>query len=109
MPLTETTRDLISINELKLMKSSAVLINTARGGIVNECDLYTALKDGIIRSAYFDVLTSEPPKEDEKLLTLPNFYLTPHIASRSHEAEKTTADMSTRIIIDALKNYKDKE
>jgi phosphoglycerate dehydrogenase-like enzyme len=86
------------------MKSSAVLINTARGGIVNEADLYDALSKGVIRAAYFDVFTTEPPKKDDPLLKLPNFYLTPHVASRSKEAEKNTADMATKIIIQALSN-----
>lgn len=102
IPLTPETQDMISAKELNQMKSNAVLINTARGGIVNEADLYEALKNDVIKAAYFDVFTSEPPENDEPLLTLPNFYLTPHIASRSEEAEKNTADMSTRIIIDAL-------
>lgn len=106
LPLNESTKDLIAEKELKRMKNSAVLINTARGGIVNEADLYKALCDKVIRSAYFDVLVNEPPKSDEPLISLPNFYLTPHIASRSNEAERTTADMATRITIDALNNYK---
>ena len=103
VPLTPETANMISAKEMASMKSSAVLINTARGGIVNEADLYEALKGGVIRAAYFDVFSSEPPAKDEPLLTLPNFYLTPHIASRSEEAEKNTADMSTRIILDALR------
>ncbi len=102
VPLTPETKDMISAKELGQMKQNAVLINTARGGVVNEADLYEALKNNVIKSAYFDVFTSEPPKDDEPLLTLPNFYLTPHIASRSEEAEKNTADMSTKIIIEAL-------
>lgn len=106
IPLTEETTDLITLDQLKEMKQDAVLINTARGGIVNEADLHEALSKNIIRAAYFDVLSSEPPQNDEPLIKLPNFYLTPHIASRSAEAEKKTADMATMIIIDALKNYK---
>lgn len=106
MPLTKETTDFITLTQLKEMKKNAVLINTARGGIVNEADLHTALSEKIIKAAYFDVLSSEPPKEDEPLLKLPNFYLTPHIASRSEEAEKKTADMATMVIIDALKNIK---
>ncbi len=102
IPLTAQTVDFITLKELELMKDTAVLINTARGKIVNENDLYFALKNKIIKSAYFDVMSSEPPKEDEPLLTLENFYLTPHIASRSKEAEKNTADMATEIIIKAL-------
>lgn len=103
IPLTEKTRNFIALKELEQMKSSAVLINTARGGIVNEKDLYIALKEKRIRAAYFDVFSSEPPREDEPLMTLPNFYLTPHIASRSKEAEENTANMATQIIIEALK------
>lgn len=106
IPLTPQTQDMISSKELNRMKSNAVLINTARGGVVNEKDLYEALKNNTIRAAYFDVFTSEPPKKDEPLLTLKNFYLTPHIASRSAEAEKNTADMATKIIIDALSEYR---
>lgn len=102
VPLTPETKGMISARELGMMKPTAVLLNTARGGIVNEADLYTALKEGIIRSAWFDVLENEPPRADEPLLTLPNFYLTPHIASRSSEAERNTADIATKIILDAL-------
>ena len=104
IPLTHETKNMISSKELNQMKSNAVLINTARGGIVNEADLYGALKNKVIKAAYFDVFTCEPPREEEPLLTLPNFYLTPHIASRSKEAEKNTADMATQIIIEALSN-----
>lgn len=102
VPLTKETENMISAKELGQMKSNAVLINTARGGVVNEADLFEALKNKVIKAAYFDVFSSEPPKKDEPLLTLPNFYLTPHIASRSEEAEKNTADMSTQVIIEAL-------
>ena len=103
IPLTKETENLIGKQELSKMKKNAVLINTARGGIVNEKDLFEALKNGVIKAAYFDVFSCEPPKENEPLLSLPNFYLTPHIASRSKEAEKNTADMATQIIINALK------
>lgn len=103
IPLTEDTKNCISRPQLEQMKPGAVLINTARGGIVNEEDLYEALKERIIKAAYFDVLVHEPPRVDEPLLTLPNFYLTPHIASRSAEAEKNTADMATQIILEALR------
>lgn len=102
LPLTEETRDLIALPQLKTMKPQAVLINTARGGIVNEADLFRALSEKTIRAAYFDVLENEPPKADEPLLTLDNFYLTPHIASRSAEAEQKTAAMATQVMIEAL-------
>ncbi len=102
IPLLDSTKDFIGTEQLARMKKNAVLINTARGGIVNEAELYEALKNKVIRGAYFDVFSAEPPKADEPLMTLPNFYLTPHIASRSAEAEKNTADMSSRIIVEAL-------
>lgn len=103
MPLTPETRNTVTLAQMKLMKPSALLINTARGGLVNEEDLYTVLSRKMIRAAYFDVMNTEPPKADEPLLTLPNFYLTPHIASGTWEASKLTADMATQIILEALK------
>lgn len=106
IPLTAETRNFVTLTEIKMMKPNAVLINTARGGIVNEEDLFDALSANIIRAAYFDVLVNEPPREDEPLLSLPNFYATPHIASRSKEAEKNTADMATQVMIDALTKRK---
>ena len=102
VPLTPDTANMISAAELTRMKKNAVLINTARGGIVNEADLYEALKGGTIKAAYFDVFSSEPPRADEPLITLPNFYLTPHVASRSAEAERNTADMASKIVVEAL-------
>lgn len=103
-PLNDDTRNMIDEDQLKLMKNNAVLINTARGGIVNEESLYDALKQKRIRAAYFDVLTEEPPSIDNKLLQLENFYLTPHIASRSQEAEINTTNMASDVIVDLLKN-----
>ena len=77
-----------------MMKPSAILINTARGGLVDEQALADALKNGTIGGAGFDVLTTEPPKEGNVLLdpTLPNFILTPHIAWASQEAMQILAD-----------------
>lgn len=109
IPLTDETRNTVTLAEMKQMKPTAVLINTARGGIVNEEDLFTALSEKIIRAAYFDVMVQEPPCEEEPLLQLPNFYLTPHIASRSKEAEKNTADMATQIMLEALQCRKSEE
>lgn len=103
VPLTDSTRNMISLPQMRLMKPSCVLINTARGGIVSEEDLYTALRDQLIRAAWFDVYSSEPPKADDPLLKLPNFYLTPHVASRAVEAEINTCISSTQQILDALK------
>ncbi|SCY33186.1 D-2-hydroxyacid dehydrogenase [Nitrosospira sp. Nsp13] len=93
-PLTSATRDLIGINELSKMKRSALLINTARGGLVDEAALVQALDKGLIAGAGFDVLTVEPPKNGNPLLDLrrPNFILTPHVAWASDEAMQSLAD-----------------
>jgi len=94
VPLTEATRDLIGAREFGLMKRSAVLINTARGGVVNEAALVSALKTQRIAGAGFDVLSSEPPREGNPLLDLdlPNFLITPHVAWSSREAMQKLAD-----------------
>ncbi|ARO88424.1 glycerate dehydrogenase [Nitrosospira lacus] len=93
-PLTPATRDLIGINELRKMKRSALLINTARGGLVDEAALVQALDEGLIAGAGFDVLTVEPPKDGNPLLDLrrPNFILTPHVAWASDEAMQSLAN-----------------
>ncbi|MEO8435866.1 MAG: D-2-hydroxyacid dehydrogenase [Pyrinomonadaceae bacterium] len=93
-PLTADTRDLIAVAELQSMKRSALLINTARGNLVNEIALVTALQTGQIAGAGFDVLSNEPPRDGNPLLdlNLPNFILTPHIAWSSDEAMQTLAD-----------------
>lgn len=96
-PLNDATRHLIGEPELRAMKSSALLINTARGGIVDELALVRALREGWIAGAGFDVLTAEPPADDHPLidpalLTLPNFLLTPHVAWASRPAMQALAD-----------------
>ncbi|OUT97949.1 MAG: glycerate dehydrogenase [Betaproteobacteria bacterium TMED41] len=93
-PLTESSRNFIGLNEFKKMKKKAILINTARGGLVNEQDLVIALKEGLIAGAGFDVLTKEPPIEGNPLLdiNLPNFILTPHVAWASDGAMQFLAD-----------------
>ncbi|MDX1609424.1 MAG: NAD(P)-dependent oxidoreductase, partial [Halofilum sp. (in: g-proteobacteria)] len=81
-PLTEETRGLIGTAELRAMKPSAFLINTARGGIVDEAALEEALRAGTIAGAGIDVLTAEPPREGNVLLAgdIPNLIVTPHSA-----------------------------
>ncbi len=102
VPLLDSTRNMISTEEFKKMKKDACLLNAARGGIVDEEALYEALKKKEIRSACFDVYSSEPPREDDKLLTLDNFLLTPHTAARSMESEQRTCAMSMGIILEQL-------
>lgn len=94
-PLNDQTRDLIGAPELELMKRDALLINTARGGLVNELALAEALRAGKIGGAGFDVAVPEPPENNHplvKLLELPNFILTPHVAWASAEAIQGLAD-----------------
>ena len=85
-PLTEDTRHLIGMRELKLMKRNAVLVNTSRGGIVNEHDLYIALTTGQIRAAASDVFAHEPPASDDPLIHLDNFIATFHIGGSTYES-----------------------
>jgi glycerate dehydrogenase len=95
LPLTEQTRHMIAARELASMKRSAILVNTARGGLVDEAALAEALENGVIAGAGFDVLSKEPPLPDNPLLKLrlPNFVLTPHVAWASGGAMQTLADM----------------
>ena len=80
VPLTAETKHFISMNEFNLMKENAFIVNCARGGIINEDDLYDALSQGKIGGAGLDVFEKEPP-EDNPLLTLDNLVATPHIGA----------------------------
>ena len=96
-PLTAETENLIGESELRAMKSTALLINTARGGLVDEAALVLALQQGWIAGAGFDVLTVEPPSAGNlllapELLGLANFLLTPHVAWASRPAMQALAD-----------------
>jgi glycerate dehydrogenase len=93
-PLTAATRNLIDAAAFRKMKRSALLINTARGGLVDEAALIEALDQRLIAGAGFDVLTVEPPKDGHPLLDvrMPNFILTPHIAWASDGAMQFLAD-----------------
>ncbi|CAG0933036.1 MAG: Glycerate dehydrogenase [Rhodocyclaceae bacterium] len=96
-PLNAETRGLIGEAELRLMKPDAILINTARGGLVDEAALVRALREGWIGGAGFDVLSKEPPREGNPLLELdlPNFILTPHVAWASAGAMQALLDQLT--------------
>ena len=96
-PLTEDTRELIDATSLAEMKRSAFLINTARGPLVNETDLAAALNSERIAGAALDVLSSEPPKADNPLLSAKNCLITPHIAWASKAAR-------ARLIATAIAN-----
>jgi glycerate dehydrogenase len=94
LPLTEETRGLIGSRELALMKPTALLINTARGGLVDEAALAQALKMGKLGGAGIDVLSKEPPLDANALigLHLPNLLITPHIAWTSRQAQELLAE-----------------
>jgi glycerate dehydrogenase len=93
-PLTEETQNLIGRAEFELMKCEALLINTARGALVEDNALIEALQKGMIAGAGVDVLREEPPVHGSKLLdlNLPNFIVTPHVAWASNEAVQLLAD-----------------
>jgi glycerate dehydrogenase len=93
-PLTPATRNIINLEAMRKMKRNALLINTARGGLVDEAALIQALDAGLIAGAGFDVLTVEPPRNGHPLLDVrrPNFILTPHIAWASDGAMQFLAD-----------------
>jgi glycerate dehydrogenase len=93
-PLTPASRNFIGMPQLKQMKRSALLINTSRGGLVDEQALKEALQTGVIAGAGFDVLTQEPPRDGNPLLDIrsPNFILTPHVAWASQQAMQFLAD-----------------
>ena len=96
--LTDETRNMIGTRELKIMKKHALLINTSRGGLVDEQALADALRAGIIGGAGFDVLTEEPPRNGNPLLAddIPNLIVTPHSAWASREARQRIVEITAR-------------
>ena len=100
-PLTEQTSNLVCKQTLSLMKKNAILINTSRGGTVNELDLSNALKNGTIARAYLDVLNQEPMSQDTPLIGTPNVVITPHIAWSPLETRLRLMD----IVANNLKSF----
>jgi len=100
-PLTEETRELVDAKRLASMKPTAILINTGRGSLINEQDLADALNKGVIYAAGLDVLSSEPPRTDNPLLTAKNCYITPHIAW----ATKSSRVRLMSIVVENIKAY----
>ncbi|MFN3466117.1 MAG: phosphoglycerate dehydrogenase [Candidatus Brocadiales bacterium] len=101
VPLNASTRNLITKREFSLMKPGVILINAARGGIVNEKDLYEALVSGRVAGAALDVFEVEPPKGN-KLLELEQVVATPHLGAQTVEAQKAVAVEAAEQIADAL-------
>ena len=98
-PLRADNAGMVNAALLDLMKPTAILINTARGPLVNEQDLADALRAGKLRAAGVDVLSSEPPRADNPLLTAPNCFITPHIAW-------ATLDARERLMAQAVNNLR---
>lgn len=90
MPLTDETRNMIGKDQFAMMKPTARVINVARGGIINEADLYDAIKNGVIAGAAIDVWTKEP-MTDNPLFELPQIVVTPHLGASTQEAQENVA------------------
>lgn len=99
-PLTPETKSLINAAAIETMKPGVMIANCARGGIVNEADLYEALKSKKVAAAAFDVFEEEPVKPDHPLLTLDNFICTPHIGASTAEAQENVAVGIAEQIVD---------
>lgn len=95
-PLTPETHTMVDSRRLSLMKPTAILINTARGLLIDEQALARALNDGVIMAAALDVMIDEPPRHDNPLLTARNCFFTPHVGWATHEAR----ERMMRVIID---------
>ena len=102
VPLLDSTRHMINGEKLKLMKKTARIINTARGGVIDEEALYNSLKDGNLAGAALDVFEVEPATGN-KLITLPNFVATPHMGAQTKEAQLLAANIIAEKIIQVLR------
>jgi len=103
-PLNEETRHLLGADAFAQMKSSAVVINTARGPIIDEADLIQALSDNVIAGAGLDVLEQEPPDSDNPLLAMSNVVITPHVASATNRMRPETRRRVGREVALVLRN-----
>ena len=108
VPLNDKTRNLINFANLKHMKKTAIVINTARGGIVNEEDLNKAVKDNLIFGAGLDVFKNEPIENDNSLLKNDRILLSPHSATFTDECKSRMSIETTKNIIDFFENKIDK-
>ncbi|MBN1124514.1 MAG: phosphoglycerate dehydrogenase [Sedimentisphaerales bacterium] len=102
VPRNEQTLNMISAEQLKMMKPTCRIINVARGGIVNENDLYEAIKKGTISGAALDVFTKEPP-DNIGFQEIPNCLVTPHLGASTEEAQTEVAVEAAQILCDAIK------
>jgi len=106
LPLTESTKGMVGKELLGMMKKSAFIINTSRGGIIKEGDLVQALKGGTIAGAALDVFEKEPPEIDSPLFYLDNVVLTPHSAALTKECVVEMAVSAVRRVLDIFEGFK---
>jgi len=99
-PCVPATEKIINRQTIAKMKRSAVLINTSRGGLVNEADLFDALQEKRILAAGLDVFQQEPPAADNPLFSLPNILLSPHMAGMDLDSERDMASLAAQNIVD---------
>ena len=104
MPLNDKTRNLINLNKLKTMKKNVIIINTARGGIINEKDLDEAVKNNIIFGAGLDVFVNEPIENDSPLLKNKKILLSPHSATFTQECTIRMGIQTVQNLIDFFEN-----
>jgi len=102
VPLLDSTHHMINAEKLKMMKNTARIINTSRGGVIDEGALYNSLKDGSLAGAALDVFEVEPATEN-KLITIPNFIATPHTGAQTKEAQLLAANIIAEKIIQILR------
>ncbi|MFY9299700.1 MAG: D-2-hydroxyacid dehydrogenase [Candidatus Nitrosotenuis sp.] len=102
VPLLDSTKNLINAKRIATMKKTAKIINTSRGGTVDEEALYEALKSGNLGGAALDVFEKEPATQN-KLITLPNFIATPHIGAQTKEAQSLAANVIAEKVIQILR------
>ena len=108
IPLTEKTKNMINISKLKIMKKNSIIINTSRGGIINELDLNKALNENIIFGAGLDVFEKEPINIDNPILKNKKVLLSPHSATFTNECKSRMSIETTKNIIDFFENKLDK-
>jgi D-3-phosphoglycerate dehydrogenase / 2-oxoglutarate reductase len=102
LPLTPESRNMIDAARLALMKPSAIVVNTSRGGIVNEAALYQAISSGKLFGAGFDVFEVEPPTSNHPLMSLPTFVGTPHAAAGTIETQARSSMLAASQLLEAL-------
>ena len=108
MPLTAETKNLLNYSVIKKMKNNAIIVNTARGGIINEADLEKALNENLLFCAALDVFSKEPVEKSNPLLKNKKVILSPHSATFTDECTSRMGVETTKNIIDFFENKLDK-